>query len=411
VLKEKFELMEKIEFTKAFVLYLFRRYHKNNCSSIAANLTITSLLALVPLASVIFIFLDLIPSFRELGQHFQSTLFSYFVPQSGDTINQYLNEFVDKTRNLSAIGSVMLVITSLLLMRSVESSFNTIWHARSRSSRIKTFLVYWAVLTLGPILLGTSLLITSYVKSLPLINEAIVTYHQGITFWLPFMLTSLAFALMFYVVPNKQVSFKHAMISGVITALLFELLKYFFGLFVAGFSSYQLIFGALATVPLFLIWIYLCWSLLLLGAEFCYAMEHFDLRRKYLESHPFMEIVVLLLVFIEFQIVGKPLGFDDIKQKLKLKQSLQSIRWLDLLIDELMITKGDDGNFSLLINYQGITLKQIYRLSGYQLPKVDEIAKSNLPQTIKKQIGKLVDGMEKALNNRLADGYHPESKA
>ncbi|MCF6194671.1 MAG: YihY family inner membrane protein, partial [Kangiellaceae bacterium] len=196
--------MDRINYWKAFMDYVFTRFGKDKCSSVAAELTVTSLLALVPLTTVVFSLLALIPSFQTMAAQLQTVLFEYFVPSTGESVQNYLLEFVGKAKGMSSIGFLMLLITALLMMKTIDTSFNHIWQIKSRKSFVRTFLVYWAILTLGPIFLGTSLVLTSYLKSLPLISNVVEQNSVWMTLGLPMLMETIAFALMFFIIPNRK---------------------------------------------------------------------------------------------------------------------------------------------------------------------------------------------------------------
>lgn len=401
-------LEERVKYLKAFVSYLFKRFAENRCSSIAAELTVTSLLALVPLTAVVFALLAFIPSFQELGDQLQTLLFKYFVPGTGETVQHYINEFVGKAKGLSGVGTLMLLVTALLMMRTIDTSFNKIWHVESSQSMVRTLLVYWAVLTLGPILMGSSLLITSYIKSLPIISDVVSEHGFGVTLWLPFFMASLAFCVMYYVIPNAKIALKNAVISGVVTAMLFEVAKYFFAVFVTSFSTYQLIFGALAAVPLFLIWIYLSWSIVLLGAEFCHALGAFEIVESCNREHPFIQLVALLLNLARHQQCGTYLN-DHGHQAEKGESSVVSdIYWLEKLVEAGLVAKVSEGNYCLVKRADKIDYATIFDLSGRQLPGQTDINSCQLPEETRRSLTRLTGSLHSALNDHLVVSDYQE---
>jgi len=398
-------LEESIKYTKAFVSYLFRRFSQNRCSSIAAELTVTSLLALVPLTAVIFALLALFPSFQTLAEQLQSFTFQYFVPGTGDTIRAYINEFVSKAKNLSALGTLMLVVTALLMVRTIDTSFNKIWQVKSQQSLVRTLLVYWAVLTLGPILIGSSLLITSYLKSLPIISDVVTEHSQWFTWWLPFLMATLAFALMFLLIPNRKIPVLHAFSSGVVTAMLFELAKFGFGIFMTEFSTYQFIFGALAALPLFLIWLYLSWNIVLLGAEFCHALDAFELKSRR-EQHPLIEMVSLLLLLGEYQSEGKTLPQNEVDSHASHSKRVLSFDWLEKLVAAGIVAKGQDQSYCLVKSLQDITYIEIVSLLARRLPSKQSIEASTLPAAVKQSMETLLIAEGKLFSDRPVSASH-----
>ncbi|PHS20088.1 MAG: hypothetical protein COA86_02025 [Kangiella sp.] len=265
---------ERMNYWKIFIKDLFSRFKADKCSSVAAELTVTSLLALVPLTTLVFALLALIPNFEDIALKLQQFVFAYFVPTSGDSIQNHLIEFVNKAKSMSGLGFLMLFITALMMMRTIDRSFNHIWKIKKTQTKVRTFLVYWAVLTLGPIALGASIFITSYINSLPLISEVVSQENFWFKTLLPFFMASIAFSVMYLVIPNRKILISHAIYSGFVSALLFELAKSGFGIFIKYFSTYELVFGALASIPLFLIWIYVSWNIVLFGAEVCYGLAN-----------------------------------------------------------------------------------------------------------------------------------------
>ncbi|TQV84547.1 YihY family inner membrane protein [Aliikangiella coralliicola] len=402
---------ERVKYLGAFISYIFKQYSKDRCSSIAAELTVTSLLALVPLTAVVFALLAFIPSFQELGQQWQTLIFKYFVPGTGETVQSYINEFVTKARGLSGVGSLMLLVTALLMMQTIDSSFNKIWHVKSNKSFVRTFLVYWAVLTLGPILLGSSLLITSYIQSLPVVSDVVSEHGQWLTLWLPFLMASVAFSIMYYVIPNRKILIAHAISSGVLTATLFEIAKFGFGLFVSSFSTYQIIFGALAAVPLFLIWIYLSWGIILFGAEFCHGLEAFELTLEEKRQHPFIEVVAVLLFLAEFQATGKTLDEEQLKQISKKGKREINIEWMEKLVAKGIAVKTQDQSYCLTKASDSIDLWGIFQVADRRFPSSSQIENAELPEQTKRQLMAFSEEMQRVLSDRLVVSNHQDSPA
>lgn len=252
-----------------FARLLARRYNDDRLNRVAQSLSYMSLLALVPFTTVAFAILSVFPVFEEWMATIQTFIYKHFVPASGDTVQYYLQQFSQKAGQLTAIGLLFLIITALMLMEAIEYTFNEIWRVQQKRKALYRFLTYWAILTLGPILLVVSLSLTSYVVSLPLLEKTLGSSARAFFLnSLPFLFEVLAFTLLYLAVPNTQVRWRHALVGSVLTAVLFEMAKWGFAYFVVHFSSYQLVYGAIATLPVFLIWIYVSWMVVLLGAEF-----------------------------------------------------------------------------------------------------------------------------------------------
>ncbi len=257
----------------AFFGLLFRRLNEDKAAINAAALTYTTLLALVPLMTVTFFVLAAFPVGEMVASRLQDFVFQNFVPAAGEVVQNYLSEFADKASKLTGTSFLFLIITSLLLMASIDRAFNDIWRVQRNRKMINKFLVYWAVITVGPLLMGLSVVLTSYLLSLPLISgpDALIDTSRLLKLT-PLFLSTIAFTLLYLLVPMRRVPIRDAIVGGVTAALLFELAKRGFGLYVAYVPTYQAIYGAIATIPIFLIWMFLTWLVTLVGAEVTYCL-------------------------------------------------------------------------------------------------------------------------------------------
>jgi membrane protein len=235
---------------------------------LAASLTFTTVLSVVPLLAVVLSLFTAFPLFTEFSDALQTFMSTNLMPPTvSDTVMIYLNEFAAQATRLTAIGGGFLVLTVVFLITSVESAFNTIWRVDRQRRMTHRILVYWAIITLGPVLTGASLYATAFLarESLGLLANTPIFLAIALKL-LPGLLGALAFAALFIVVPNTRVNRRDAIVGGVISALILETMKIGFGYYVASFSTYTMIYGAFAALPVFLIWVYLCWLGILIGA-------------------------------------------------------------------------------------------------------------------------------------------------
>lgn len=241
----------------------------DNLLHLAASLAFTTILAIVPLLTVTLSLMTAFPIFSEFESSLQQFLRQQFLPEEfSATVMQYLDEFVSKATSLSAIGGGFLLVTAILVIMSVDDALNDIWHVKKQRHIGQRFLIYWAVLSLGPIVLGASLWASSSViqQALSLDSEqALVPWH-AIASWLPFLISWLGCALLFVAVPNCRVGLPPAILGGLITSLLFQLIKWGLGIYLANFPTYTVIYGAFSVLPTFLLWVYLSWLAFLFGA-------------------------------------------------------------------------------------------------------------------------------------------------
>ncbi len=396
-------MQQQLIYWNAFIKYIFARFQSDKCSSVAAELTVTTLLALVPLTTVLFSLLAFMPDFQTLALQLQETMFEYFVPSTGHSVNQYLIEFVGKAKSISGLGFVMLMVTALLMMKMIDKSINHIWQIKTKKSRLRTFLVYWSILTLGPILVGTSLLLTSYLKSFTLVSNVVQQNSLWLSIFLPFVMALAAFTLIFYVIPNRKIKFTHAVIGALISSILFELAKSLFGIFVEYFSTYQIVFGALATLPLFLIWIYLSWSIILFGVEICHGLFSFEMNSSNKQTHLFVQLTKILLLLSEKQLKGQSLSEQELHKYRDLGNSEAKIILLDKLVETGLVAQLNDQSYCLRVNRDEIEFKLIYQASGRLLPSNELILRSDISEGVKNKMSKIITNFESSLKQKLLD--------
>lgn len=267
---------------REFLRYVAQEYTEDQCLRAAGALAYTSLLALAPLLTVVFITLSAFPAFQAWRAAFEDFIFMNFVPALGDQVRSYLLEFAANAAGLQAAGIAFLLVTVLLLMGTIESTFSVIWRTPHKRPLVLRMLVYWAVLTVAPLLIGAGLVATSYLASLSLWSTpAAAAEHHGVLLAVfPFLATTLAFVLFYKVIPNRPVPLLHAIGGGSCASALFEIAKYGFAYYVVTFPGQQAVYGALATVPIFLVWLYLCWNIVLLGAEITECLTTFAGRGR-----------------------------------------------------------------------------------------------------------------------------------
>lgn len=235
------QLLDKPAFR--FLAYLFRQFIANQGVLNASALTYTTLFAVVPLMTVSYAVLAAVPSFQGVGEELQSWVFSNFVPTTGAVVQDYLSNFANQARQLTAVGVAVLAVTAIMMMKNIEAAFNRVWRVSEPRKGLSSFLLYWAVLSLGPVLIGLGLGVTSYIASISVITEATELVGRArLLSILPMILSAAAFTLLYAAVPNCRVPIKNAFYGGLVVAILFETAKRGFALFVTQFPSYELIY-------------------------------------------------------------------------------------------------------------------------------------------------------------------------
>lgn len=262
-----------------FLRYVGSRFIEGNCTRTAAALSYTTLLSLVPLLAVVFATLTFFPFFVSLADEIQGYIFKNFVPASSEQVQFHFQQFVETASSMGGVGLFFLLLTALMLMHTISDALNGIWQVKRQRSFFATLLIYGVILIFGPLLFAASILLTSYVVSLPLIVEAGETIGGVKNLLLavaPVAVTVVALLLLYVVVPNCKVPWRAGLIAAVVAALLFELAKKGFAWYVLAFPTYTVIYGALAVIPVFLVWIYVSWLVLLLGAELTRSLTTFE---------------------------------------------------------------------------------------------------------------------------------------
>lgn len=267
----KIELL--IKQSVLFGRYLLSRMGHDRVNVNAGYLAYITLLSIVPMLTVLLSVLSSFAIFENAGDAIQDFVITHFVPAAGDAVKGALLEFVSNTGKMSAVGGGFLFVAALMLISNIDKNLNYIWRVQQKRRAVFSFSMYWMVLTLGPILVGASIAATSYVTSLKIIeSEAVSGVYNLLLRWLPFLLSLFAFVGLYLLVPNKKVRISHALIGAIVAALLFEASKKGFAAYITQFPSYQLIYGALAAIPILFVWVYLCWLIVLIGAEVTAAL-------------------------------------------------------------------------------------------------------------------------------------------
>jgi membrane protein len=349
----------------------------HGCPKSAAALTYMTLFAIVPLMTVVYAVFSMIPAFDGVAAQLQQMLFSHLVPETGQELQSYLAEFSSQARSLTGAGVGMLVITAYLMLTSIEQTFNDIWGVTRARKGLSSFLLYWAVLTIGPLLLGAGIGINTYLLSLKLfVKEHDALGLSPLVFQcLPFVFMALMFTLLFAAVPNCRVPVRYALIGGAITALLFELLKNLFSTLVAS-SSFQLVYGAFAAVPLFLLWINLVWVVVLGGAVLVRTLA----ERAYLQGEDrFSDMVAVLnclALLRERSLLGRSISDNDCY-----RLGVGVVHWQRLrhrLERAGMIVAVAGGRYVLGRDLRRVSLWDLARILEVRLPDLE----AGLGQTV-----------------------------
>jgi len=255
------------------------RFVEDRCVQVAGSLTFTTLLALVPLLAIAVTLIAAFPVFEDWSNEIKVFILLNFVPEAGGRIiTGYMQQFAQNATRLTALGILFLGTTALMLVITIERVFNVIWRVRRERPLLHRLVVYWAALTVGPLLIGASLSLTSWLVGQSLgIARAVPGGDSILLGVVPLLLSALAFGLLYLTLPNRRVRTADALVGGFTAALAFEFMKRGFALYVAAVPAYDAVYGTFATIPIFLLWIFLCWSVVLLGAVVVAILPHWRL--------------------------------------------------------------------------------------------------------------------------------------
>ena len=385
----------KFGLTKTFYFcrFLLRNFHNSRGMQTASSLAYETLFSIVPLVTIMFGLFVKISVLHEFSGIMQDFIFDNFVPEFGLTIKEYIDEFSTKASELTITGIMVLVLIAIMLMATIDTAFNRIWFVENKRSLVSRVLMYWAVLTMGPLLIGVSLACTSYLLSLPVVIDvdASLDLQSRLFRWLPFLTTSIAFTLLYVLVPNCDVSKKHAVLGGLICAVLFEFAKHSFGIYAKEMPSYENIYGAIAIVPLFLIWIYVSWMIVLFGAHITFCLSSFrledEIKNQSEKGWTFIDALQILEHLVEAQKNGHALSMSQLRKRLALLSYYQINDLLDLLKKHELINEIN-GSWLLSGDLKQISLFDLHKILPVRLPiTASEFKNNQLSNNLKLHLG------------------------
>lgn len=355
---------------------LYHEFWDKGCQKSAAALTYMTLFALVPMMTVTYSMFSLIPAFDGVADQLQHLIFSNFVPEAGSEVQQYLSDFSSQARSLTGFGVSMLLITAFLMLTNIERTFNAIWGVEQARRGLSSFLLYWAVLSIGPLLLGAGLLISTYLLSLKLFADELSALGAlASTFrFVPLCMATAAFTLLFVAVPNCKVPLKYALVGGATTALFFEFLKAGFGYAVSN-SSFQLVYGAFAVVPLFLLWINILWTTILGGAILVRVLAERDFRSPDDKLTDMMAVLSCLEILRERSKTGSAAEDQDC-----MNAGVGLVHWQKLralLVKHQWLAVTDEGQYVLCRDLRHATVWDVATLVGVSVEELSRTQASH----------------------------------
>ena len=379
---------------RAFFEFTWRRFVEDRCLQTAGALSFTSVFALVPLTAAVLGILAAFPGFADWRAQLTRWVFENFVPAAGTAVEGYVTEFAANASNATAVGILVLLFSAVSLMMSIEDAFNRIWRVPVARKAGARFVVYWAALTLGPLLLVGALALSSYAFALPFIDaaEAQFSIKARVLAVLPFLLVWSALVAGYAVIPNRSVRLRDAAIGAFAAAVLFELAKRGFALYATRYASYQQVYGALAIVPIFIFWIYLSWAIVLFGASLTASLTAFDYRPASMRLPRGQELVGLLRVigrFVDAHREGRGLHSSDLcaAEPFLTDDLLQ--RYLGDLHRVGLIRRGELGDWLVARDPATVRLVEVVEEGAYRLPLGEFGAGAGLGEPARRRLDEL----------------------
>lgn len=345
--------------------FLIQHFLEDSCQTSAAALTYQTLFAVVPALTVMYMVLSQFEMFAGMGRMVEDLVFGNIVPENVTAVQDYLRGFSQKARSLGIPSLIFLAATAFLMLLTIERTFNEIWRVKEPRLGLQRLLMYWAVLTMGPILVVIGIGSTTYLLSLPLISD--VTESSLFLRFLPLLMSASALTLIYAAVPNTRVPFRHAVIGGVLVATVFAGSKIIFGFLMAR-SSFGVIYGTFAVVPIFLLWIYVAWTIILMGAELVKGLGVYRFGGSSKLEEPLFQILIILEVFSRAHHRGEVVTEAMIRN---LGSRINMEDWTEyrrMLMTLNLIRTVDKGGLVLARNLGEMTLWELHTKLPWRLP-------------------------------------------
>lgn len=367
-------LATALQSTAAFILRVAKRMQADRLPQIAGSLTFTTLLALVPLLTIVLSVVSVFPAFDQWIAQLEGFLMRHMLPSAArEVVSEQMGEFTRKAAQLSSVGLVLLAATAIALIATIERALNSVFGVLRPRPFGRRILIYWVGITAGPLLVGVSLSVSSW-----LIGQSLGSSGQASSAlsWLlepvPILLTTGAFAILYYVVPNRPVQARDALAGGLLAGVAFEFAKHGFALYVTHVPTWKAVYGTLAALPLFLLWLYVSWCVVLGGAAVTAELGESRSRRGRragVVGADFRAAIAALRVLVIAHDRGESVDLArfasapwlDEPTALRLLETMRAAQWVGRL---------DDGRWTLTIAPEALRVADVLeRFAVGRLPE------------------------------------------
>ncbi len=403
-----------------FSSYIQIKFTRNQCISSAAALSYTSLLALVPLLSLSFSILSSFSSLENVQHYVLTYLFSHLLLDSSNLFIDNLNTFISNTQHLDLLGTGLLLFSIMFVFATIEKTFNIIWAVEFPRSFLQRILSFWALITLGPLIAGIGINLALFIISIcshyHLLKDSMVVM---LTHLLPFMTLFIIFILIYLIVPNHKVRVSHAALGAFISAFALEVSRHLFLIYITLLPSYQFIYKTLSTLPLFIVWMYIFWALVLFGAQITASLPNWGNipRLNLLFSLSTKSLFLNTLKILETIHINQKTGIStsDLFNKIQISNE-EFEKILQKLRQGGLIEKSQSGLFFLIQEDGETTLYQIYIALGFGVQEIHELEKnrawnSSWAKDAINLLNKVKASEESSLDINLEHFFNPPSKS
>lgn len=386
-----------------FIAWLRTRLSEDRLLEVSGSLTFTTLLALVPVVTVALMVFAAFPAFADFWSVIRSFILANLVPASAARVmGTYVEQFAENAGRLTTLGLVVLSVAAIMMMYTIERTFNRIWRVRRARPLIARFLTYWAVLTVGPLLVGASLSLTSW-----LVAQSAGAFGAGgstdrvLLKGLPWALTCVALAFVYRTVPNRRVQAVDAMLGGALAGTLFEGMKALFGIYVRQVPTLKLVYGTFASFPIFLTWIYVSWLVVLIGAELAAALPYLrdgSVRVRRWPGSIFLDVVRMLERLHTAHVAGRPVTAASLRKTLRI-----SFDECELLLERLRVlgwvAPTSKEGWVLARSADSITLAEVYANFVFSVDNDAQSAETDLERRIVSMASQPMRSMDVSLQS------------
>lgn len=393
-----------------FLRFFVRNFYIMRGIQTASSLAYTTLLSIVPIIFVMFGLFSEIAIFKDISISIQNFIFTNFVPYFGEKIQNHINYFSSNVSKLTLTGAIPLILLAIMLLSTISDAFDRIWLVTKKRNFVTRLLVYWSILTMWPLLIGVGFSSTSYLLSLSVFADNTLNLKTNILTYLPFLTTSMAFAILYILVPNCYINKPHAIFAGIICAILFEIAKYGFSLYVYAVPSYENIYGAISIIPLFLIWLYISWVIVLCGAHLTFCLSSFSLKDeiKHKSKRPwvFSDVLHVLELLFKAQQKGHIMTMGKLGKQSVMLAHYQVYDLLKYLRASNWVKQGSNDEWLLAKDMSEYCLFDLYKILPVRLPLTkNEFAVSELSKKLKIRLASSTEELEKKMSISIYDFF------